>query len=84
MAPRHVARREVRLHVEARRQGRAHQVDQRRLGELGLLERQLRQRAQVEEVLAAHDVVDPLLGDLEFAQVVGQEVAILAGEVVGR
>jgi len=52
----------VRLHVETRWQRGAHQIDERRLGELRLFERELRERVQVEEVLAPNDVVDPLLG----------------------
>ena len=42
-----------------------------------LIERELRQRAKVEEVLATHDVVDPLLGDFEFAQVINERCHVI-------
>ena len=53
-----------------------HPVDELLLHELGLVEGQLRHDLLVVEVLAADDLVDPFLGDLQLAQHVGHLVDV--------
>ena len=62
LAPRVVGGREVGLDVVALGQHVGHHLDQFVFDQLWLLQRQPDQRMRVEEDLAAHDLVHPLLG----------------------
>ena len=79
LAPRPVARREVRRHVEVRAEMGAHAGQQLVLHLLRLLERAPGEDILIVQDLAAHDLVDPAVVDLEPAQGVGEIVGVARG-----
>jgi hypothetical protein len=83
LAPRPVAGGEVLLHLLVADEG-AHHVQQVLLHRLGTLDRGLGEGVLVVQGLAAHDLVDPVLADLQRAQGVGEVVGVAAGDEIGR
>ena len=79
LAPRPVARREVRVDVVVGTQVGPHAGQQFLLEHLGFGERASGDGGLVVQDLAAHDLVDPGLVDLQFAQHVGHDVGIAPG-----
>ncbi len=75
---------EVLLHVEVRPQVGSDAVDQLLLHGFGLFEGAAREDLLVVQELAADDLVDPGLVDLQLAKGVGEVVHVAAGNEVGR
>ena len=71
LPPRPVARREMRLDVVVRTEHRADLADQLLLHLLRLVKAELGERILLEQDLAADDLVDPFLVDLQPAQLLG-------------
>jgi hypothetical protein len=83
LLPRAVAGREVLVDVEALGQQWAHGLDQESMQLVGRLERHPGQRLLLRDVLPAHDLVHPLVGEIEWFQLHGELVFRGRGEEVG-
>ena len=83
LLPRAVAGGEMLVDVEALGQQRAHGLDEERVQLVGRLERHPGQRLLLRDVLPAHDLVHPLVGEVEWFQLHGELVFRGRGEEVG-
>ena len=72
------------LHVEAFGQDRSDVLEDLVLHGVGIFPGHVGEHALVLEDLAPHDLVGPLLGDLQVAQGVGQLVGVAPGGEIGR
>ena len=83
LLPRAVGRREMLGHVKVRPEEFANPCEQFFLHHVGFFHGAAGELVLVEQHLAAHDLVDPGLVDLQFAQLVGQLVFVTAGDEIG-
>ena len=83
LAPRQIAGGKVRLHLFGR-QEHSHGGQQLRLHRVRLLEATAGELGHVEVDLAAHNLVDPGLVDLELTQGVGELVGVAGRDEIGR
>ena len=83
LLPGAVARREV-LHVVALREAGLDPFQQLVAQEFGILEGAPRELGLFEQILAADDLVDPLLVHTQHAQFVGQDVLVAGRNEIGR
>ena len=84
LPPRPVVRREVRLDVVILAEIGFDRRQQLLLGRFRLVERLRREGVLVEQDLAADDLVDPCLVDLQLAQLLGDLDRVAAGAEIGR
>ena len=79
LSPRSVARRKVRFNIVGWAKIGAHAAQQLFFHRLRLVKRAAREDGLIVQDLAAHDLVDPGLVDLQLAQRVGEFVGVAAG-----